>query len=457
MTEDPLNDEAIASDETKPIESPERGNASGEPRSGELAGTDASIELVEYQRELIGTGVTLSGGPARELIEAVAPMAKELARGGKTIAGEAQEATGQLYRIVPRRELAEGLKKNALRMGTPRKGGDATVLVKHAKSGRIAGRADLVKANEVKAVPSAMKALGPVAWQAMAMATQQHYLVEINDKLADLGKGVDEILARQSDEKRSAVEELRDEAARIRSKIEQGRPVDPDQLEQYLHAGGRVQRELALTAERAADNYLKGELPAQEVEDAFSLAMFAAQTLAELSGVYVSLPSRSAEDLQFRIDGEFGRLEPRRELLRGIARTLNRAHRAWEMHSSIYENEKRPRARVLQEFNKISPKKIGGEAPPAIPLSDAGAKLVRSLLALSAPEPESLLLEIGDGEVRVAVEAERASDMPRAPTGTTEEDIDEAVTRYSDGTWWVDGRFGPYKTREGAVARLRSL
>jgi hypothetical protein len=430
-----------------------------EGRSSELAGPDASVELVEDQRGLTGSGVTLSGESARELIEAVAPVAKELARAGKTIAGsrKAQDGTRQLYRIVPRKELAEGLKKNALRMATPRAGGDATVLVKHAESGRIAGQADLVKAKEIRAVPSAMKALGPVAWQAMAMATQQHYLVEINDKLADLGKGVDEILARQSDEKRSAVEELRDEAARIRSKIGQGRRVDADQLEQYLHDAGRVQRELALTAERAADNYLKGEVSAQEAEDAFSLAMFAAQTLAELSGVYVSLPSRSAEDLQFRLDGEFGRLEPRRELLRGIARTLNRAHRAWAAHSLIYEERKRPRARVLREFNKISPKKIGGEAPPAVPLSDVGAELVSSLLALSASQPESLLLEIGNGEVRVAVEAERAREVSPQTRGTTEEEIDESITRYSDGGWWVDGRFGPYKTREAAIARLRSL
>ena len=127
------------------------------------------------------------------------------------------------------------------------------------------------------------------------------------------------------------------------------------------------------------------------------------------------------------------------------------------MHAAIFENEKRPRARVLQEFNKISPKKIGGEAPPAIPLSRGAAELIRGLLTRSAPEPKSLLIEIEGGEVRVAVEAERLHDSLEAPRGTTEQEIDEAVTRYSDGTWWVDGRFGPYKTQEGAIARLRSL
>ena len=420
---------------------------------------EASIELVADDRELPDSGVTLRGEAAYELIEAVAPVAKEIARAGKTLLGNrrAREDARQLYRIVPRKELADGLKANALRMGTARKGGDATVLVKSVKTGRTAGHADLVKAKDVKPTPSAMKALGPVAWQAMAMATQQHYLVEINDKLAGVAKGVDEVLARQSDEKRSDVEELRDEAARIRAKIAQARPVDPDQLENYLHNAGRVQRELALTAERASENYLKGEIPAQEAEDAFRLALFAAQTLSELSGVYVSLPSPSAHELQFRLDAELARLEPRRELLRGIARTLNRAHRGWAMHATIYENEKRPSARVLQGFNKVSPKKLGGEPPPAIPLSAESAGQVRGLLELSAPAPESLLVEICDGEVRVAVETERPKVLGAPGSPPTEAEIDEAVTRYSDGSWWVNGRFGPYKTRAGALARLRLL
>jgi hypothetical protein len=66
------------------------------------------------------------------------------------------------------------------------------VLVKNAKSGRIAGNADLkrVKPNLI----------GPAVWQAMAVATQQHYLVEIFGKLEGIKAGVHEILARLDDE-----------------------------------------------------------------------------------------------------------------------------------------------------------------------------------------------------------------------------------------------------------------
>ena len=170
------------------------------PKWEELVDAEAWIELVTRGEQLHGSAVTLSGEAARDLAETVAPVARELAQAGKALLGnrKAQEQGTQLYRLVPRKELAEGLQNGALRMGVPRKGGDATALVKTVTTGRTAGHADLVKAEGVRAKPSAMRALGPVAWQAMAMATQQHYLVEINDKLAGVAKGVDEVLARRA-------------------------------------------------------------------------------------------------------------------------------------------------------------------------------------------------------------------------------------------------------------------
>ena len=428
----------------------ERSNEITEPVASErLDAPEASVELVE-DAQLPTSAVTLTGEAARDLVEAVAPVAKEALKAGKKLR-EVKKVGKELYRIVPRDDLAKGLADKTLRMGVARKGGDATLLVKSRETGRIAGQSDLVKAK-----PNVAKALGPVAWQAMAMATQQHYLVEINDKLAGVQKGVDEVLARQSDEKRSAVEELGDEAGRIRTKLAQDQPVDPDVLETYLHDAGRVQRELALTAERAANKYLTGELSAEKAEDAFVLALLAAQTLAELSGVYVGLPTSSAEQLQFRIDGEFARLGPRREQLRAIATTLNSAHHRWQMHEIIYERN-RPQNRVLQGVNKVSPKKVGGDKPAALPLSPSGAGQVEEVLGLSSTAPESLLIEVSGGDVRIAVESERRKELPPASAPLTDAEIDNAITRYSDGRWYVHGRYGPYKTREAAVSRLRTL
>jgi hypothetical protein len=426
--------------------------AHGEPP----AVAEASIEPVVGGEQLPESAITLTGDAAVALTDAVAPVAKELARAGKTVA-RARDDAKNLYRLVPRKDLAEGLQSGALKMGVPRKGGDATVLVKSAKTGRTVGHADLVKAKHAKPVPSAMKALGPVAWQAMAMATQQHYLVEINEQLAGVQRGVDEILARLTDEQRGRIEELREEANRVRTKLLQGRSVDPDTLEGYLHKAGELQRTLTYTAERAALGYLAGERPAKEAEDEFHLALLAAHAMAELSSAYVSLPSSSVEELQLRVDGEFARLTPRRELLQSIGRTLNKAHLKWQMHATIYENEMQPKKRALRAFNEVSPKKIGGPKPRAGPLSPEGEGQVRQLLGISQPVPEALLIEVGDGEVRVAVESDRSPELPDGDAPLSEEQIDEAVTMYSDGKWWVHGKYGPYHTREAAVVRLQTL
>jgi hypothetical protein len=91
-----------------------------------------------------------------------------------------QDAT---FRLVPSEQASKGLADGSLRWATGKKG-DASVLIKDKATGRIAGHGQLQKAR-----PSPAKVLGPAAWEAMAMATQQHYLVEINDKLQCIERG----------------------------------------------------------------------------------------------------------------------------------------------------------------------------------------------------------------------------------------------------------------------------
>lgn len=411
----------------------------------ELELSDATVEVVrdEDQELLPRSAVTLEGDAALGLVDALGTTAKEAFTAGRKL------KSTNLYRIVPREELARGLADKRLRMAIARKGGDASVLVKSAETGRIAGRADLKNAK-----PSAMKALGPVAWQAMALATQQHYLVEINDKLAGVQGAVDELLARLTDDKRAEADELRDEAARIRVKLARAENVDVSSLDNWLHRAGVLQKSLAATAERAANGYLIGEMTAREAEDAFALALFSAQSLAELSGLLVALPTSSTEQLQHRLDDEWARLGPRRERLRGIAATLNRGHHHWRMHQALYD-ERRPQNPIALGVNRISPLKVGEKAPRAEPLSAEGLQRAESLLGLAATSPESLLVEVGDGRVRVAVEREQA--VALGSRELSDNDIDLRVTQYADGHWYADGHYGPYESKSAAVTRLRNL
>jgi hypothetical protein len=96
-------------------------------------------------------------------------------REGLRVARDARP--GDVFELVAPEQLAKGLKDGTLRHATPGSG-DASVLIQNAKDGRFAGRADL---RDVK--PRAVGVLGPAAWQALALATQQHYLAEISSKL----------------------------------------------------------------------------------------------------------------------------------------------------------------------------------------------------------------------------------------------------------------------------------
>lgn len=404
---------------------------------------DATVETLPEGSRLPDTAVTLEGDAALGLADALGSTAVEAFKGARRV------RSTDLYRIVPREDLAQGLADKRLRMAIPRKGGDASVQVKNTATGRFAGRADLRKAK-----PSATKALGPVAWQAMALATQQHYLVEINDKLAGVEGAVTELLARLTDDKRAKVEELREEATRIRSRLASGETVSAGTIEEMLFDAGVVQKSLAATAERAANDYLVGESTANQAEEAFTLALFAAQTLADLSGLLVSLPAASTGELQRRLDTEWARLEPRRERLRAVAATLSRGHHHWRMHQAIYE-ERRPRHVVARSVNRLSPLNMGEKPPRGLPLSADGVHRAESLLDLPPPAPESVLVEVTDGTVRVAVERERPGSAPSDLR--TDDDIDRSITKYSDGKWYVEGHYGPYGSREAAVARLRSL
>ena len=106
----------------------------------------------------------------------------QVGRAGGAVAKVAGAET--VYRIVPSNEMAKGIAGNPQRYANSTKG-DASVLIKDAATGRIRGHAALEKTG-----PGSAAMLGPVAWQAMAIVTQQHFLNEINGRLAKIETGI---------------------------------------------------------------------------------------------------------------------------------------------------------------------------------------------------------------------------------------------------------------------------
>ena len=163
-------------------------------------------------------GVSLRGEAAINVTDSLGSLAR-------TGVGVGHLATASSYRLVPSEKAAKGLADGSLRWATANKG-DASVLIKEKATGRIAGQASLQKVE-----PNPATILGPAAWEAMAMATQQHYLVEINDKLESIERGVDEVLSRMDDDKLGTLEHASRIARASLDMLDQGRTLSQNRIQ----------------------------------------------------------------------------------------------------------------------------------------------------------------------------------------------------------------------------------
>jgi hypothetical protein len=120
----------------------------------------------------------------------------------KVLARKAIEASEETYRLSLTPEQKKALADGSQYFAKPGKG-DVSLRLRDTATGGPRPEASLEKVGDsAKAArPSVTKVIGPVAWEAMAMATQQHYLVEINDKLESISTRVDEVLERGDDDK----------------------------------------------------------------------------------------------------------------------------------------------------------------------------------------------------------------------------------------------------------------
>src|SRR4051794_16603249 len=136
-------------------------------------GGEFRVEVVEAaEAALPATAMTVVDQVARDMSEAL------VAATGAGLRHMRREPT--LYRLVPSDATRRGLADGTLRWADPTNG-DASILIKDVAGGTVVGHGELQR---VKPGPGSL--IGPAAWQAMALATQQHYLAEINEKLAGI-------------------------------------------------------------------------------------------------------------------------------------------------------------------------------------------------------------------------------------------------------------------------------
>ena len=373
---------------------PERDGASPDVPS-RRDGEDAAVLRVDRQH-----AVVLGGEAAGELCDTLGRAARE----GLKLTKAAR--AGEVFELVPPEHLVQGIRSGALRAATPQRG-DASVLIRNAKTGRIAGKADL---RRVKQRP--VDIVGPAAWQALALATQQHYLAEISEKLGDIKAGVDEILARLDDDRIGTLNDISElaagaqVAARRDGRLSAART---GELRQAAADAKRLWHQVSTTARRQLADYRAGTASATAVEQSFAMLAHATRVLAQCSEALVSVPYTSESALQAAVADEQDRLHPALPTFAALCEELLHASDEWRSSHSEYEG-RRPK-NVVARTLRVPPVAVARHKgrldidiqfrPEQEPLADGVERRLRELAGTGATAPPPrLVAEVQpDGQV----------------------------------------------------------
>lgn len=348
----------------------------------------------EVARVDLDRAVQLRGNAAARMCEGLGGAARE----GLRLARRAR--VGEVFELVPPKDLAKGLQDKTLTFAKP-SSGNASVLIKRVKDGEFVGRADL---NRVR--PSPAEVLGPAAWQAMALATQQHYLAEISAKLDGIQQGVDELKQLQKDDRIGSLKHLGRLAARVQAAAHSDRGVSPHQLAEMRRKttdAEEIWHQALETAARRVREYAAGEIDTKDAEESFAVLMFATSVLAKCSQTLASLPYASVDELDAVLSEEQARMYPALPQFLALCDDLLDASETWRARRIAYQ-ERRPKNVVAQRLH-LPPVEVTLEdgftfhkprKPKRKPLSDDDTARLRSL-AESNPETEPLLVaEVGE-------------------------------------------------------------
>ena len=335
---------------------------------------------------------------------AAADARDAFARLARTAHGAASVSGDVTYRLVASEEASKRIADGSLRWATASKG-DASVLIKDTATGRVAEHGTLAQVR-----PSPAKVLGPAVWEAMAMATQQHYLVEINAKLDTMSKDVKETLGRWDDDKKGELNQAFKLARSAAGALADGKTLSSARVEELRRAIGRVDvvwHQLHQGVERRLDEYRTGTgATSAEVEQAWSMLLHATQAVGELSAVLTAVPYATVQDLQDAAAEERERVQAALDELRRLSGELHAAHVSWSAEH-VEWSLSRTRNPVTIAQRKLRKRTVA--RPACTPLDDIVAWRMSQLAAPPTP-PAALLVTLrDDGDVRVGVQPDRTS------------------------------------------------
>jgi hypothetical protein len=269
-------------------------------------------------------------------------------------------------------------------------------------TGKFAGRGDLRKVT-----PKPASVLGPAVWQALAVATQQHYLNEINENLAGIDAKLDEVLARLDDQTQGSLTRAARLADRTAAALAAGEEVSNDRAHELRQAAGRadeVWHGLLVRTRRHIEDYRTGKATAADVELSFMLLLEATDALVGCADVAVTLPHRNAEDLQTVAREEGERIYIAVHELHLLGHEMCRVNSHWADQWADYFRKRGDKNILAQEWQHRRPiRRL--RKPHQERLSTE--TIVRCLELTSPPRAvDKLLVEVAtDGRVRLAAVA----------------------------------------------------
>ena len=314
-------------------------------------------------------------------------------------------AAGDVFELVPPADLAKGLKDGTLRFATTKRG-DASVLIKNVETGRVAGRGDLVSPKL-----SPLDVLGPAAFEVMALATQQHYLAEISDKLEGIKQSVDEIKALHEDDRIGILNQVIEFSARVKNAADRDGKVAPHQIAQLRDRAVRAEEvwhQALETTKRQVEQYETGEAEPKDVQRSFCVLAYAVKSLSECSEALMTLPYSTADEFDAVLTEERDRLYPMLPQFQTICQNLLHASEKWQAESLAYD-ERRPKNPVARKL-RIPPMEVHTERgftfqlhakPRAKPLTETDTARLRGLIwGTNEKSPPTLVAEVDtDGTV----------------------------------------------------------
>lgn len=341
--------------------------------------------------------IRLAGRAADEVRSNLSASAKRTALGRRKAS-----PPRELYEIVLSPEQRRAMAEGTQRFATPGKG-TATVRLRDVATGKNVSEARLEKVTgPVEARPSPAKVLGPVLWEAMAIATQQHFLVAIDKKLRGLDTAIGEILARDDDRTSAVLREVHDVAHDTLARLEAGDHPSSARLQEVQRLAGDARREWGVLYQRTRrllDEYREGDTERETVEEVWSLLNAATEVLVEISGVLIAVPHASLEDLQATRSEEHARIAAALADYRTLADDLHAAHVQWRSDRLRWEvhGQRNPIANRIRSLRK----QPSLAKPLQQELSSPVVRQLRDLLT-PVPAPETMLVAIApNGTVEV--------------------------------------------------------